>query len=215
MINAPADPDQPRPLPIYPPPRTTTPFPRDNLIRQVCVEGEIACRSGQCIPRSAVCDHKMDCADSSDETSCYGRCPADQFRCHNGRCLPKSVLCNGRNDCGDASDETQCPVSINHKNISQLTKFSRSITMNAGVVLMVSCAGLPTVMLMVIRSVSLATMSAMVIVTVSVAKMSKVVVSKFSNHLISSNLVQKLIHLLILSHTHQLLLFLHYNQANM
>lgn len=35
-----------------------------------CTRTEFQCGSGQCIPRTYVCDHEIDCEDGSDEHSC-------------------------------------------------------------------------------------------------------------------------------------------------
>uniref|UniRef100_A0A2A4JZY4 Hemolin n=1 Tax=Heliothis virescens TaxID=7102 RepID=A0A2A4JZY4_HELVI len=75
-----------------------------------CGAHEATCGNGQCIPKSAVCDNNIDCADHSDEDNCHhqGMCEPNQFKCGNRKCVLKSWICDSEDDCGDGSDETNC-----------------------------------------------------------------------------------------------------------
>lgn len=63
-----------------------------------CGWDQFACRlTEQCIPMTKVCDSKVHCLDSSDETQCT--CVSR---------LEKKKLCDGYFDCPDVSDEVGC-----------------------------------------------------------------------------------------------------------
>ncbi|XP_070206294.1 G-protein coupled receptor GRL101-like [Littorina saxatilis] len=69
----------------------------------------------QRVPYSLVCDHRQQCADSSDETFCvFAPCSgSDPLQCAtSNQCVPQSALCNGQHDCLDGSDEDQCHFFI-------------------------------------------------------------------------------------------------------
>ncbi|XP_047041100.1 basement membrane-specific heparan sulfate proteoglycan core protein-like isoform X2 [Helicoverpa zea] len=78
--------------------------------RPSCGPNEATCGNGQCIPKSAVCDNNIDCADHSDEDNCHhqGMCEPNQFKCRNRKCVLKSWICDSEDDCGDSSDEVNC-----------------------------------------------------------------------------------------------------------
>lgn len=93
-----------------------------------CADDEFQCNSSlECIPLSWECDHKIDCADGSDELPHTGSeeesddsmlagrvvkycdvCGQHYFRCRVSKeCIPRGWLCDGQLDCGygDESDE--------------------------------------------------------------------------------------------------------------
>ncbi|XP_037550324.1 SCO-spondin-like [Nematolebias whitei] len=75
-----------------------------------CLESEVACTSGRCIPSQWVCDNEDDCGDGSDEI-CPSTCSPEQFRCSSrpsGPCLNLALRCDGHPDCADQSDEEFC-----------------------------------------------------------------------------------------------------------
>ncbi|KAI1283114.1 Basement membrane proteoglycan [Halotydeus destructor] len=75
---------------------------------EVCGPGQIKCRNGECVPRDAVCNGKVDCKDKSDETSCHVRCKYDEFKCESNQCIRKTNRCDDRLNCLDGSDERNC-----------------------------------------------------------------------------------------------------------
>ena len=44
----------------------------NNKKKIACDIEEATCRNGQCIPRSGLCDGRIDCSDGSDESQCGG-----------------------------------------------------------------------------------------------------------------------------------------------
>uniref|UniRef100_A0A3Q3AAE4 SCO-spondin n=1 Tax=Kryptolebias marmoratus TaxID=37003 RepID=A0A3Q3AAE4_KRYMA len=77
-----------------------------------CLESEVACNTGRCIPSQWVCDNEDDCGDGSDEicpfTYCGVVCDEGEFLCSGGRCILYVHRCDGHDDCGDFSDEKGC-----------------------------------------------------------------------------------------------------------
>ncbi|XP_070206255.1 G-protein coupled receptor GRL101-like [Littorina saxatilis] len=74
------------------------------------------CSAGsQRVPYSLVCDHRQQCADSSDENFCvFAPCSGSTpLQCATStQCVPQSALCDGQQNCLDGSDEEQCYFSI-------------------------------------------------------------------------------------------------------
>lgn len=55
-----------------------------------------------------VCDGTADCADLSDETSCF-YCTGESLLCTRDRsCIHPDQRCDGHADCSDGSDERAC-----------------------------------------------------------------------------------------------------------
>ncbi|XP_053982835.1 basement membrane-specific heparan sulfate proteoglycan core protein-like isoform X1 [Hylaeus volcanicus] len=78
----------------------------------VCQYDEATCSNGDCIPKSYVCNGRLDCTDGSDEMRCsiHG-CEPNEFRCNNTQCVGKLWRCDGDMDCADGSDEEHCAPS--------------------------------------------------------------------------------------------------------
>ncbi|XP_076481719.1 terribly reduced optic lobes isoform X16 [Bombus vancouverensis nearcticus] len=74
-----------------------------------CQYDEATCSNGECIPKSYVCNGRLDCTDGSDEMRCSPHgCEPNQFRCNNTECVSKVWRCDGDKDCADGSDEEDC-----------------------------------------------------------------------------------------------------------
>ncbi|XP_061934438.1 basement membrane-specific heparan sulfate proteoglycan core protein isoform X23 [Apis cerana] len=85
----------------FDPPATSRPH--------VCQYDEATCSNGECIPKSYVCNDRLDCTDGSDEMRCSPHgCEPNQFRCNNTQCVSKLWRCDGDKDCADGSDEENC-----------------------------------------------------------------------------------------------------------
>ncbi|XP_076237455.1 basement membrane-specific heparan sulfate proteoglycan core protein-like [Calliopsis andreniformis] len=75
----------------------------------VCQYDEATCSNGDCIPKSHVCNGRLDCTDGSDEMRCSPHgCEPNEFRCNNTQCVSKLWRCDGDKDCADGSDEENC-----------------------------------------------------------------------------------------------------------
>ncbi|XP_045489882.1 basement membrane-specific heparan sulfate proteoglycan core protein isoform X8 [Pieris rapae] len=87
-----------------------------------CQYDEATCGNGQCIPKTAVCDRKIDCDDGSDEDTCgqNGLCQPNEYQCANHKCVLKTWFCDSDDDCGDGSDEINCPTLDPHQNCSRV-----------------------------------------------------------------------------------------------
>ncbi|CAH4038665.1 unnamed protein product [Pieris brassicae] len=87
-----------------------------------CQYDEATCGNGQCIPKAAVCDRKIDCDDGSDEDTCgqNGLCQPNEYQCANHKCVLKTWFCDSDDDCGDGSDEINCPTLDTHQNCSRV-----------------------------------------------------------------------------------------------
>ncbi|VVC87201.1 unnamed protein product, partial [Leptidea sinapis] len=70
----------------------------------LCSMGEFRCNDGACISMDLLCDGRSDCADQSDEDSCW--LSRNQWQCRDGSCIGFDGKCDGVVDCADASDET-------------------------------------------------------------------------------------------------------------
>ncbi|XP_029051246.2 basement membrane-specific heparan sulfate proteoglycan core protein isoform X2 [Osmia bicornis bicornis] len=74
-----------------------------------CQYDEATCSNGDCIPKSYVCNGRLDCTDGSDEMRCSPHgCEPNEFRCNNTQCVSKLWRCDGDKDCADGSDEENC-----------------------------------------------------------------------------------------------------------
>lgn len=76
---------------------------------------EFRCGSGECLPRTKLCDGFKNCVDNSDEENCsshnatHSDCQFDEFTCaDNSKCIPRTLRCNQNYDCADRSDELDC-----------------------------------------------------------------------------------------------------------
>ncbi|KAL1416186.1 hypothetical protein MTO96_006449 [Rhipicephalus appendiculatus] len=63
---------------------------------------EIKCKSGECVPHSALCDRRIDCRDGSDERNCSCKDYLKHERLQH-------KVCDGILDCWDLTDEIHCP----------------------------------------------------------------------------------------------------------
>ncbi|XP_046613235.1 basement membrane-specific heparan sulfate proteoglycan core protein isoform X7 [Neodiprion virginianus] len=80
--------------------------------KEACKYDEATCSNGDCIPKSSVCDNRMDCTDGSDELRCSPLgCEPNEFRCASKECVSKLWRCDGDRDCTDGSDEENCTPS--------------------------------------------------------------------------------------------------------
>ncbi|XP_017764583.1 PREDICTED: basement membrane-specific heparan sulfate proteoglycan core protein-like isoform X4 [Eufriesea mexicana] len=78
----------------------------------VCQYDEATCSNGDCIPKSHICNGRLDCTDGSDEMRCNPHgCEPNEFRCNNTQCVSKLWRCDGEKDCADNSDEENCAPS--------------------------------------------------------------------------------------------------------
>ncbi|XP_015437459.1 PREDICTED: basement membrane-specific heparan sulfate proteoglycan core protein [Dufourea novaeangliae] len=74
-----------------------------------CQYDEATCSNGDCIPKSYVCNGRLDCTDGSDEMRCSPHgCEPNEYRCNNTQCVSKLWRCDGDKDCADGSDEENC-----------------------------------------------------------------------------------------------------------
>ncbi|XP_076397846.1 terribly reduced optic lobes isoform X10 [Megachile rotundata] len=77
-----------------------------------CSYDEATCSNGDCIPKSWVCNGRLDCTDGSDEMRCSPHgCEPNEFRCNNTQCVSKLWRCDGDKDCADGTDEENCTPS--------------------------------------------------------------------------------------------------------
>ncbi|XP_076180736.1 terribly reduced optic lobes isoform X6 [Ptiloglossa arizonensis] len=78
----------------------------------VCHYDEATCSNRECIPKSYICNGRVDCTDGSDEMRCSPHgCEPNEFRCNTTQCVSKLWRCDGDKDCGDGSDEENCAPS--------------------------------------------------------------------------------------------------------
>ncbi|CAN7988240.1 unnamed protein product [Ixodes hexagonus] len=84
---------------------STTPLvaPTTVTVRRDCdYLREIQCKSGECVPQTALCDRKMNCIDGSDERNCSCKDYLKHEKLHH-------KICDGILDCWDFTDEIYCP----------------------------------------------------------------------------------------------------------
>ncbi|XP_017794098.1 PREDICTED: basement membrane-specific heparan sulfate proteoglycan core protein isoform X2 [Habropoda laboriosa] len=87
--------------------------PPSTIKPHICQYDEATCGNGDCIPKSHVCNGRVDCTDGSDEMRCSPHgCEPNEFRCNNTQCVGKVWRCDGDNDCADGSDEENCDGSL-------------------------------------------------------------------------------------------------------
>ena len=97
-----------------------------------CLASQFKCpQSQRCIPRSQVCDGRVDCLHAEDEGNCSnnlslplmpkshpnctsGQCQQEEqcdltrhFQCNNSQCISQKWACDEECDCRDCSDESQ------------------------------------------------------------------------------------------------------------
>ncbi|XP_072051435.1 uncharacterized protein [Amphiura filiformis] len=85
----------------------------EDEIDRVCMKNEYKCAIGVCIPKSKVCDGKIDCTLDSNNTSDEGRSLCDPvelqrigWKCgHTIVYIPRLFLCDGYKDCPGGEDE--------------------------------------------------------------------------------------------------------------
>lgn len=84
---------------------------------KTCIEKEdceFRCKNGECLTLSRKCNHKIDCADGSDEAEdVCGKaqkkpCAVSEFTCLDGSCISMADRCDKNYDCPDKSDEHHC-----------------------------------------------------------------------------------------------------------
>lgn len=89
-----------------------------DLSNKTCIEKEdceFRCKNGECLTLSRKCNHKIDCADGSDESEeiCGNTekktCAITDFACVDGdSCISIDKRCDTFFDCPDKSDEEDC-----------------------------------------------------------------------------------------------------------
>ncbi|KAH6929037.1 hypothetical protein HPB50_022496 [Hyalomma asiaticum] len=82
---------------------STTPLIAPTTTKRDCdYLKEIKCKSGECVPHSALCDRRLDCRDGSDERNCSCKDYLKHERLQH-------KVCDGILDCWDLTDEIHCP----------------------------------------------------------------------------------------------------------
>ncbi|XP_065305444.1 uncharacterized protein [Dermacentor albipictus] len=82
---------------------STTPLVAPTTSKRDCdYLKEIKCKSGECVPHSALCDRRLDCRDGSDERNCSCK----DYLKHEQL---QHKVCDGILDCWDLADEIHCP----------------------------------------------------------------------------------------------------------